>query len=576
MQAKNRRDFIIRIASVSATLSAGGVLASERENEPLEQRNPVRFDYGVASGDPLADRVILWTHARRTAGTSSVQLEWEVALDPAFRKVVAEGEVTARATNDFTAKVDARGLKPGETYYYRFRAGSANSPVGKTRTLPEKNVSSVKLAVFSCANFPAGYFYAYSEAIQTGAQYALHIGDYIYEYPADGYASQDAAALERLSLPANEVITLADYRERYAQYRGDPDLKQLHASMPMIAVYDDHEVANNSYVTGAENHTEGVEGTFAARVAAAMKVYHEWMPIRTPDMQDLRKVYRSFNFGKILSLHMLETRLLARAKQIEVTDLLNPATSAAAVSALSSPNRQLMGEEQLTWLSSNMAASAATWQVLGQQVIMARMEFPASILQALNPANTSPEAQAAGAKAINDYLTAKGIAKYIATNNIPVTALPPAQQALLALLDVRRNPKLGYNLDAWDGYPAAREKVLATAKALQKRLVVLAGDTHNAWHSDLTLLNGSKVGEEFATPGVSSPGLEEYLSIPPAQTAAIFQGVIDTLRYAETQRRGFLLMTFTAESATGEWYFIDNVKSSNPTWELGHTAVMAA
>jgi alkaline phosphatase D len=293
-------------------------------------------------------------------------------------------------------------------------------------------------------------------------------------------------------------------------------------------------------------------------------------------MQDLRKVYRSFDFGNLLSLHMLETRLLAREKQIAITDLFNPATAATAIASLSSPTRQLLGADQMAWLTQEMASSNATWQVLGQQVLMGRMEFPASILQALNPANTSPEAQAAGAKAINDYLTAKGIAKYIAANNIPVSALPPDQQALLGLLDTRFNPKVGYNLDAWDGYPAARETVLATAAALQKRLVVLAGDTHNAWHNDLTLLNGTKVGEEFATPGVSSPGLEEYLSIPPVQTAAIFQGVIDTLRYAETQRRGYLLMTFTADAATGEWYFIDDVKSLTPFIELGHTAVMAA
>jgi alkaline phosphatase D len=576
MSLNNRRDFIIRVASVSATLAAGGAFAGVNTSANEEQQQTVRFDYGVASGDPLADRVILWTHARRAMGSESVELVWEVSTDPSFRRIVSEGNVRARQEKDFTAKVDARGLKAGKTYYYRFRHGRFVSPVGKTRTLPATNVESVKLAVFSCANFPAGYFYAYSNAIQAGAEYALHIGDYIYEYPADGYASQEAAALGRVSQPANEVITLADYRTRYAQYRSDPDLKQLHASMPMIAVFDDHEVANDIYSTGAENHTEGLEGTLVARVAVAMKVYHEWMPIRTPDMQDLRKVYRSFDFGNILSLHMLETRLLGREKQIEVTDLFNPATAAGAIASLSSPTRQLLGADQMAWLTQEMASSNATWQVLGQQVLMGRMEFPASILQALNPANTSPEAQAAGAVAINDYLTAKGIAKYIAANNIPVAALPPAQQALLGLLDTRFNPKVGYNLDAWDGYPAARETILATAAALQKRLVVLAGDTHNAWHNDLTLLNGTKVGEEFATPGVSSPGLEEYLSIPPVQTAAIFQGVIDTLRYAETQRRGYLLMTFTADAATGEWYFVDDVKSPNPFFELGHTAVMNA
>lgn len=564
MAFSNRRSFIIRVASASAAVAAGGLLSACGGGDDAATP-PARFDFGVASGDPLADRVVLWTHAAPANGQSAVSLTWEVARDAGFTQVVSSGQVQATAAAGFTAKVDATGLAAGQSYFYRFREGSNNSPVGRTRTLPASGVGSVKMAVFSCANYPAGFFHAYSEAVNQGAEYAVHLGDYIYEYPANGYASQDAVALGRVSSPANECLTLADYRARYAQYRSDPDLKRLHASLPLIAVWDDHEIANDAYVTGAENHTEGVEGAFTNRVAAALKVWHEWMPVRTPDVTDLRKIYRSFDFGNLLSLHMLETRLLGRDKGIELPDLVNPATQAAALASLSSTSRQMMGTAQQTWLQQRMAASSATWQVLGQQVLMARMAFPVSILQALDPSNTDPVAQAAGLQAINDYLTAK---------NTPVGLRTPTQ---VALLDPAINPQLGYNLDAWDGYPVAREVLLGTANTLGKRLVTLAGDTHNAWHSDLTLTGGTKVGEEFATPGVSSPGLEEYLSaIPPAQAAGIFTGVIDTLNYADTSRRGFLLMTFTPTAATGDWYFVNTVKSSSYTVVKGHTAVFNA
>ncbi len=564
MAISNRRSFIIRVVSASAAVAAGGLLSACGGGDD-EATPPARFDFGVASGDPLADRVVLWTHAAPANGQSAVSLTWEVARDAGFTQVVSSGQVQATAAAGFTAKVDAAGLSAGQSYFYRFREGGNNSPVGRTRTLPASGAGSVKMAVFSCANYPAGFFHAYSEAVNQGAEYAVHLGDYIYEYPANGYASQDAVALGRVSSPANECLTLADYRARYAQYRSDPDLKRLHASLPLIAVWDDHEIANDAYVTGAENHTEGVEGAFANRVAAALKVWHEWMPIRTPDMTDLRKIYRSFNFGNLLSLHMLETRLLGRDKAVELPDLVNPATQAAALASLSSTSRQMMGTTQQTWLQQQMAASSATWQVLGQQVLMARMAFPVSILQALDPSNTDPAAQAAGLQAITAYLTAKGT---------PPGSRTPTQQALL---DPAINPQLGYNLDAWDGYPVAREVLLGTAATLGKRLVTLAGDTHNAWHSDLTLLGGTKVGEEFATPGVSSPGLEEYLSaIPPADTANIFTGVIDTLNYADTSRRGFLLMTFTTTAATGEWYFVSTVKSSSYTSVLGHTETFNA
>ena len=545
-----RRDFLIRLASVTSTLSAGAVLSACGGGEVPE----CRFDFGVASGDPLSDRVILWTHARYVDNDDAVDLEWQVATDASFNSVVASGAARASEAAGYTAKADATGLSPGRDYHYRFRAGAYLSAVGRTRTLPAGALAELRLAVMSCTNHPAGFFNVYAEVARSDAQYMLHLGDYIYEYSSTGYASQRAAALQRVPEPANEILTLADYRRRHAQYKSDPDSKTLHATLPLIAVWDDHELANDAWREGAQNHTESTEGSFATRRAVAIQAYHEWMPIRTGS--DPARIYRSFDFGNLVSLHMLDTRLVGRDRQIEITSLVNPATAASAQAALVSPSRQLLGLEQLGWLQARLQASTARWQVLGQQVLMARMEFPVSVLSALNPADTSPAALAAGQAAVNAFLMAKG--KRAA--GVPLSA----QEA--ALLDPRSNPRLGYNLDAWDGYPAAREVLLSTVAQLRKNLVVLSGDTHNAWHSDLTLLNGTKVGEEFATPSVSSPGLEEVLAaLTPAQLKGIYEGVVDTLKWMDASRRGYLRMTFTPSQARGQWSFVSRIDSRSYT-----------
>jgi len=492
MHQASRREFVIRLASLAAVGTALTACGGSDSEAPS-------FDYGVASGDPLADRVILWTHAQFAARADDVALTWEVASDAAFTAIAATGSIKATAAAGHTAKVDATGLSAGKDYFFRFRHDGHSSPVGRTRTLPAAGASSLSLAVMTCSNYPAGYFHAYAEIPKTDAKYAVHLGDFIYEYAADGYASADAAKLGRVSQPATECLTLDDYRKRYAQYRSDPDSKSFHATMPVIAVWDDHEIANDSYVDGAENHTEGTEGKFTDRRNAALKAWHEWLPVRTTDTTDLRKIYRSFDFGGLAAMHMLETRLIGRDKQVAFADLLNPSTAATAMATLASPTRSMMGSTQLQWLQGQLAASKATWQVLGQQVLMARMRFPVSVLSALNPQNTSPDALAAGQKAVNDYLTAK------ATAAQAPSMLTPTQTALL---DPAQNPLLGYNLDAWDGYPVEREIVLSTVRQLGKKLVVLAGDTHNAWSSQLTLMDGTVVGQEFATQSISHPALK--------------------------------------------------------------------
>ena len=541
-----RREFLIKLSSISAVLSTGAVLSACGGSETTM----VNYDYGVASGDPLSDRVILWTHAKYQNKADSVPLTWQVATEIEFTNIVASGVAQSSAETAYTCKVDATGLSANQSYFYRFVSDRHVSPIGRTKTLPIGSVAQVKLAVLSCSNYPTGYFDVYSEVAKSDVDVAIHLGDYIYEYAATGYASENAAKLGRTSVPSTELLSLDDYRLRHAQYKSDADLKQFHASKPMIAVWDDHEIANDTYKDGAENHTAATEGSFAARKAAAIQAYHEWMPIRTGS--DKNKIYRSFNFGSLMSLHMLDTRLIGRDQQVEFADLLTPSKQAAAMATLTSTSRQLLGAEQLQWLTSQMATSTSTWQFLGQQVLMGRMEFPLTILQALNPTDTSPQAQAAGQQAIADYLTAK-------TKSAMGLPLSVTETALL------NQPKLGYNLDAWDGYPVAREILLSTVAQLRKKLVVLAGDTHNAWHSNLTLLNGQKVGEEFATSSVSSPGLETYLTIPPANIKAIFEGVVNDLKWMDASRRGYLKMTITPAQVQGEWFFIDTILSKSYT-----------
>ncbi len=563
----SRREFVIKIASVSAAIAAGAGLSACGGDSAQ-----AAFNFGVASGDPLSDRVVLWTHAQFPGIDLDVPLSYQVATDVAFTQVVSQGTVRATANTGFTAKVDATGLQPGTAYFYRFSHAGNVSPVGRTRTLPQ-TADSLRLAVLSCSNFPAGFFNVYAEVAKSDADFALHLGDYIYEYAATGYASSAAASLGRVSTPSNELITLADYRTRHAQYKSDPDSKNLHALKPMISVWDDHEIANDAFKDGAENHTPATEGAWADRKAAALQAYHEWMPIRTG--ADTAKIYRSFNFGNLVSLHMLDTRLIGRDEQIDIADLAGAnGTSAqeAATAAFSSPNRQLLGAEQMQWLQGQLAASTARWQVLGQQVLMGRMEFPVSVLAALNTSDLSEAAQLAGQKAVSDYLTAKAT---------PASARTLAQAGLM---NTTLNPKLGYNLDAWDGYVAARETLLMTAYQLQKRLVVLAGDTHNAWHSDLTLMGlanpalaGTKVGEEFATSSVSSPGLENYLvTLSPAQIKGIFEGVVDDLNWMDASQRGFLKMSFTPSEAKGEWFFVNTISNRTYTSALGQTKTMVS
>jgi alkaline phosphatase D len=320
------------------------------------------FLHGVASGDPLSDRVILWTRVSPKVLTASVPVSWSVAKDPKLAQVVTRGQTETGPSRDFTVKIDAPGLEPGITYYYRFEALGSQSPIGRTRTLPATGVDRVRLGVASCANLPFGYFNAYASlARRNDLDAVLHLGDYFYEYENGKYG--DGTKLNRIPSPNKEILALADYRERHAQYKSDPDLQDVHRQHPFIAVWDDHEIANDSWSGGAENHGSD-EGAWMTRRAAAVRAYFEWMPVREDDQTRLPRIYRTFSFGDLTDLIMLDTRLVGRDLQVERDD----------VKGLELSTRTILGAAQEAWLAAELAESTRAgtlWQVLGQQVMFA-------------------------------------------------------------------------------------------------------------------------------------------------------------------------------------------------------------
>ena len=524
----------------------------------------VAFGHGVASGDPLQDRVIIWTRVTHTESTAQqVPVAWKVATDAAMTQVVASGTVVTTEDVDYTVKIDVEGLSAETTYYYQFEGPlDVQSVVGETKTLPSGFVEQVKFAVCSCANYPAGFFNVYQAIAESDVDVVLHLGDYIYEYQNGKYPTEDDQATGRAPDPTTETLSLSDYRARYSQYRIDEQAKLVHQKKPFICVWDDHEVANDAYKDGAENHNEG-EGEYSVRKAAAIQAYHEWLPIRTGT--DLEKIYRNFQFGELVSLNMLDTRHIGRDQGLSTEEFATAAaqSSEAATALLVDENRSLLGAEQQSWLVKNWFNSTATWEVLGQQVLMGRIFIPGEILETLAVLLGKLEA-GVDASAEQTEVTNKLTELY---------ALKRDQNSGISLSEVnaaRLATKAPYNLDAWDGYFYERENLLQRAKLMGKNLVCLAGDTHNAWASDLRYvvdaatgaLSDDPVGVEFATASVTSPGLDAYLSLTGNDKIGFESAVmalVDDLQYMDASRRGFLEVTFTPEEANAQWKFVSDI-----------------
>ncbi|MCH7312747.1 alkaline phosphatase D family protein [Acinetobacter sp. ANC 4805] len=526
--------------------------SSDQETAALQ----VNFDHGVASGDPLQDRVILWTRLTPSDLSARLQVTWQIALDSQFKQIIKTDKVTTSASQDFTVKVDATGLTANQSYFYRFVFGDKISPVGQTKTLPT-STSKVSFAVCSCSNYPAGYFYVYREMAKQNVDVVIHLGDYIYEYGADGYATEDAVKLGR-TLPADnnkEIIKLDDYRKRYALYRKDKDLQALHHRHPFIVIWDDHELANDTWREGADNH-QANEGSFLDRKLAALQAYFEWMPIRPIDDQHV-KIYRQFDFGNLVQLTMLDTRIIARDKQLDYADYMtaNGLNAAKFQADLTDPARTLMGYAQRDWLLGKLQQSNATWNVLGQQILMAKMLIPTELLLSL-AAIVSGNPSAEALSQMNAQITELVKLKIRLQQGDPT--LTPQEKA-------RVQTVAPYNLDAWDGYFVEREILYGTLAQLNKKVVVLAGDTHNAWSSNLYSKDGAFVGVELATSSISSPGLEKYLSIPLAQLQQFefaFTTLIDELNYCNLNQRGYLIVQFDETQVQSQWMYVDSIKKA--------------
>ncbi|WP_238995374.1 alkaline phosphatase D family protein [Sphingomonas solaris] len=496
------------------------------------------FTHDVASGEPSATSVLVWT--RYVGRSGPVRLTVEVSELPDFARVAGGGTVAASAERDHTAKLVVDGLTPGRWYFYRFVAPDGNvSPTGRTRTLPVGETAQFNLGIFSCSNLPFGFFNAYGHAAaRDDLDLALHLGDYLYEYRRGTYPL--AAVAGRQVEPASETVHLADYRARYAAYRRDPDLRALHRRLPMIAMWDDHESANDSWEGGAENHDPATEGPWQARKAAAVRAYREWMPVSDSDWAEYR-------IGDLAVLFRPEERLDARTRQVDLAAAIgNGADLAAALKTFrdgpwQDPAHTLFGPAQERWFADRMRAAAreTRWQVLAQQVNMGITHMPPAALDWLPPG---------GGDRARDFIRA-GIAA-------GAIGLP-------------------FNMDSWNGYPAARSRVLRNGLDADANLVVLSGDSHNAWAFDLAE-QGVAAGVEFGGHSVTSPGFEAELGgADPLAVARGLVGASPELKWAETSRRGYMTVRLTQDRADAEWLFLDTVLKPSRTIAARHAAGVA-
>ncbi len=484
------------------------------------------FRHGVASGDPLPGGILLWTRvtpdATSTPGSGAgpvVTVDWQVAADAGFATVVQSGSVSAGPDRDHTVKVDVTGLAPATTYWYRFGLAGTWSPTGRTMTAPDASsaVSRLRMGVVSCANWEAGYFAAYRHLAERGdLNLIVHLGDYLYEYGTAEFAA--GSTVVRRTEPAHEIRTLADYRIRHAQYKTDPDLQALHASVPWAITWDDHEVANDMWSGGAENHTPGTEGSFPARVAAARQAYAEWMPVR---LAADGRIHRRLRYGTLAELSMLDLRTY-RSQQ-------------AGGTATDDPDRTIAGADQLAWLTDGVVGSTAAWKLVGNPVMISRLDVGA----------------------------------------LPAWLLGP----LGKLIGV---PSNGFvlNGDQWDGYNADRERLVDAMRANNtKDVVFLTGDIHTSWANEVTTRDtgaSNPAAAEFVVPSVTSDNINDFLGTSAGGplsllAATLIRGTNPHVRWVETDGHGFGVLDVTPSRCRMDWYHLADRtrRASTARWVQG-------
>ncbi|MEU8620016.1 alkaline phosphatase D family protein [Streptomyces sp. NPDC048623] len=514
------RRSVVKAAAVTAVAAPALAAAA---SPALADAGAPAFLHGVASGDPLPDGVLLWTRVTPTPDAlpgsgngPDVTVGWELAEDRGFARTVASGSTLASAGADHTVKVDVRGLKPATPYWYRFTAGGTTSPAGRTLTAPAADAAGpgVRFGVVSCANWEAGWFSAYRHlAARSDLDAILHLGDYIYEYAAGAYP--EAKYGVRQHQPAHEITSLADYRLRHATYKTDADLQALHAAHPIVAIWDDHEFANDAWSGGAENHTPGAEGVWADRVAAAKRAYFEWMPVRTSTEGT---VYRRLRFGRLADLHLLDLRSF-RSQQASVGS-----------GTVDDPERSITGRAQLDWLKSGLSASDATWQLVGTSVMISPVAFGA----------------------------------------LPADLLAPLAE-LLGLPE----EGLAVNVDQWDGYTDDRKELLGhlTSRGI-RNTVFLTGDIHMAWANDVpvkasTYPLSASAATEFVVTSVTSDNLDDILHVAPGTLSVVASAAVKTanrhVKWVDMDHHGYGVLDVTAERSQMDYYTVSNRADRNAT-----------
>jgi alkaline phosphatase D len=462
----------------ATTASACATSSPETSLTPVSSN---LFQHGVASGDPTSDGIVLWT--RVTTTKPSLVVKWQLANDSAFARIIKEGVVETTDATDFTVKAIPGQLQAGTTYFYRFLTDGAMSPTGRTKTLATGKLAKLGIALVSCSNYAFGHFNAYAAiAEDADVDIVLHTGDYIYEYGAAGWGSETAKVLGRVHDPAHEIVTLADYRRRHAQYKTDAGSRAMHGAHPFVACWDDHESTNNPWMGGAQNHQPATEGDWATRRAASLQAYYEWMPIREPELGKTRAdFWRTYAFGDLATLITLETRHTGRGEQVDFAKYVDKITSkterdAFMANVIGDPARKMISPAMERDLGKSLEKSVSDrqpWRIIGNASPIARMLVP-------------------------DVLA----------SGIDVTQAPkgkkPGEGANL-LWKAKWN--LPFYTDTWDGYPVAREAFYDLCKSSRVQdLLVLTGDSHSFWSNTLADDSGRAMGAEIGTAGVSSPG----------------------------------------------------------------------
>ena len=509
---KNRRLFLKGLAFFS--------LALPLKIYPFPKENKfVSFKHGVASGDPTQTNIILWTKLSDVEENSAL-VTWQISLNKTFNSIIAQGKTKTSSLKDFTVKVDARIPKKynGLEVYYRFIVGNNISDTGTTSTLPISNPEKFNIAFCSCSNYPAGYFNAYKEiALNKKINLVLHLGDYLYEYSSDGYASENAQSMGREVYPKNEILSLSDYRKRHATYKKDKDLQLLHSKKPMIAVWDDHEVSNDSWKEGAENHSPD-EGSFKKRKEHAIQAYFEWMPIR--EKNNKKNIWRNFTVGNLFNLMMLDTRSAERDKQLNIEEYFNKSdfNHKKYLKDLEKP-RNLLGMQQFKWINRKNS-NKFRWSIFGQQILIGPKYLP-KIFKAVDK-NNFP-------KYLHKYITLAG-------KEIP------------------------YNTDQWDGYPKEREKFYKSIQSSQSNLI-LAGDSHNSWISNLYNKEKKFIGIEIGAPSISSPNFVDAFGdmVDPIDKSFIESN--KDLIWTNGKNKGYVELEIYSEYVEVKFHYVSSVKS---------------